>query len=109
MGSPPRLQNEFYNSWDGEDWLLASTSLLDLRGKTSLIQLIGACSLARCFISVDAGPLHIAAAAGTPTFAVVGNEVDSIGPSPIRLWLPRCQNVTRRFSLNLRSLHFQSL
>jgi ADP-heptose:LPS heptosyltransferase len=46
-------------------------------------------------ISVDAGPLHIAAAVGTPTLAVVGNDAEGVGASPIRLWLPRCGNVSR--------------
>ncbi|WP_162176462.1 glycosyltransferase family 9 protein [Synechococcus sp. KORDI-100] len=98
VGSPPRLQTETYNSGDGEEFLLANSSLIDLRGKTSLIQLAGACRAARAVISVDAGPLHIAAAVGTPTFAIVGNDSDAIGASPIRLWMPRCDNVSRSVS-----------
>ncbi|WP_413441528.1 glycosyltransferase family 9 protein [Synechococcus sp. MIT S1220] len=78
--------------------MLRSTDLIDLRGKTTLIELAGACRQARAVISVDAGPLHIAAAVGTPTLAVVGNDVDGVGASPIRLWQPRCSNVERTVS-----------
>jgi len=77
---------------------LASTALIDLRGRTSLIQLAGACAKAKAVISVDAGPLHIAAAVGTPTLAIVGNDQEAVGASPLRLWLPRCANVSRTIS-----------
>lgn len=98
VGSPPAAQKAAYNSGDGEDWLLGVTSLVDLRGRTSLIQLAGACRKARGMISVDAGPLHIAAAVGTPTLAIVGNDVAGLGASPIRLWLPRSENLSRTTS-----------
>lgn len=98
IGSSPKLQAEAYNSGCSEESLLLKTSLVDLRGKTSLIQLAGACKLARAVISVDAGPLHIAASTQTPTLAIVGNDSDGVGASPIRLWLPRCSNVSRTAS-----------
>ncbi len=98
VGSPPAAQKEAYNAGDGEDALLEQTALIDLRGRTSLIQLAGACAQARAVVSVDAGPLHIAAAVGVPTLAVVGNDADGVGASPVRLWLPRCANVTRTVS-----------
>lgn len=98
IGSPPASQQEAYNAGGGEDALLAATSLIDLRGKTSLIELAGAAKQARAVVSVDAGPLHIAAAVGTPTLAVVGNDINGYGASPIRLWLPRCENVSRTVS-----------
>jgi len=98
VGSPPAAQKEAYNAGDGEEQLLASTDLIDLRGRTSLIQLAGACAKAKAVISVDAGPLHIAAAVGTPTLAIVGNDQEAVGASPLRLWLPRCANVSRTIS-----------
>lgn len=98
VGSPPAAQKEAYNAGDGEEQLLASTDLIDLRGRTSLIQLAGACAKAKAVISVDAGPLHIAAAVGTQTLAIVGNDQDAVGASPLRLWLPRCANVSRTIS-----------
>ena len=98
VGSPPAAQKEAYNAGDSEEYLLAKTELIDLRGRTSLIQLAGACAKAKAVISVDAGPLHIAAAVGTPTLAIVGNDQNSVGASPLRLWLPRCANVSRTVS-----------
>ena len=52
-------------------------------------------SVTKAVISVDAGPLHIAAAVNTPTLAVVGNDASGVGASPIRLWLPRASNLQR--------------
>jgi heptosyltransferase III len=98
VGSPPKSQLQDYNAGDLESYLLRSTNLIDLRGQTSLIELAGACCKARAVISVDAGPLHIAAAVGTPTLAIVGNDAQSTGASPLRLWLPRCKSVTRTVS-----------
>ena len=98
VGSPPVIQKEAYNAGDGEDSLLKRTGLIDLRGQTSLMQLAGACRQAKAVISVDAGPLHISAAVGTPTYAIVGNDGDGVGASPVRLWMPRCSNVTRSIS-----------
>ena len=98
VGSPPAAQKEAYNAGDCEDRLLKSTGLIDLRGKTTLMQLAGACRRAKAVISVDAGPLHIAAAVSTPTYAIVGNDENGVGASPVRLWMPRCSNVTRSVS-----------
>lgn len=98
VGSRPFAQQQRYNAGELEQLLLCSSDLIDLRGRTSLIELAGACMSAKAVISVDAGPLHIAAAVGTPTLAVVGNDSNGDGASPIRLWLPRSQNVTRTVS-----------
>lgn len=98
VGSRPSAQQQRYNAGDLEDSLLRSTALIDLRGRTSLIELAGACAQAMAVISVDAGPLHIAAAVGTPTLAVVGNDASGDGASPIRLWLPRSSTVSRTVS-----------
>ena len=46
------------------------------------MQLAGACRQAKAVVSVDAGPLHIAAAVGTPTYAIVGNDVNGTGSQP---------------------------
>lgn len=98
VGSPPAAQRESYNAGEDEETLINSTHLIDLRGKTSLIQLAGACKEARAVVSVDAGPLHIAAAVGTPTLGIVGNDREGVGASPARLWMPRCENFHRTTS-----------
>lgn len=98
VGSAPARQREEYHSGDEEEQFLASTAVQDLRGQTTLIQLAGACLKAKAVVSVDAGPLHIAAAVGVPTLAVVGNDAEAVGPSPIRLWMPRSVNCSRTVS-----------
>jgi heptosyltransferase-3 len=98
VGSPPAAQRAEYHADDGEEALLAATELIDLRGRTSLMQLAGACRQAAAVVSVDAGPMHIAAAVGTPTLAVVGNDAVGMGASPIRLWLPRVAVLERTVS-----------
>ena len=98
VGSPPKLQRDAYNAGDLEEVLLEKTNLQDLRGKTSLIQLAGASKQAKAVVSVDAGPMHISAAVGTPTLAIVGNDNYGVGASPIRLWMPRSPNCERTVS-----------
>jgi heptosyltransferase III len=110
VGAPPARQAEEYHAGNGESQLLQAFGaagdqpepgrpLVDLRGRTSLIQLAGACRAARAVVSVDAGPLHIAAATGTPVLAVVGNDSAGVGASPIRLWLPRAPQLERTVSV----------
>ncbi len=109
VGAPPIRQTEDYHAGSGEAQLLErfgansdhpqpGRPLVDLRGRTSLIELAGACRQAQAVVSVDAGPLHIAAAVGTPVLAVVGNDIDNVGASPLRLWLPRAPQLERTVS-----------
>jgi len=98
VGSAPQLQQTDYHAGHGEEELLLDPRLHDLRGKTTLIELAGACRMASAVISVDAGPLHIAAAVGVPTLAVIGNDATGVGASPVRLWMPRSANCTRTVS-----------
>ncbi|NJK62118.1 MAG: glycosyltransferase family 9 protein [Synechococcaceae cyanobacterium SM2_3_1] len=93
IGSTPRLQQDLYHAGHTEDDLLAQTSMVDLRGKTSLIELAGALKKALVCISVDAGPMHIAAAVGCPTIALFGNDPQGHGASPRHLWAPRMPHV----------------
>jgi ADP-heptose:LPS heptosyltransferase len=93
VGSAPKVQQDLYHGGDLESDLLRETATVDLRGKTSLIQLAGAMTRAKACISVDAGPLHIAAAVGCPTIALFGNDEDGDGASPVHLWAPRAEHV----------------
>ncbi len=45
---------------------------LDLRGKTSLMQLVAAIQRAKLFIGLDSFPMHAAQAVGTPTIGLFG-------------------------------------
>ena len=104
VGAKPQLQKDEYNSDGCEDSLVdlygkgENKTLFDLRGETNLIELAGACKEARAVITVDAGPLHVAVAVGTPVLAVVGNDKEGIGASPIRLWMPQKRNLFRTIS-----------
>ena len=106
IGAPPARQRLDYHAGEGEEQLLANhpKTLIDLRGRTNLIELAGACRRAQAVVSVDAGPMHVAAGVGTPTLAVVGNDAEAVGASPIRLWLPRSSNLTRTTSSSSCSL-----
>ena len=106
VGAPPARQRLDYHAGNGEEQLLTNHSgtLIDLRGQTNLIQLAGACLKARAVVSVDAGPMHVAAGVGTPTLAVVGNDAEGVGASPIRLWLPRSSSLSRTISRSSCSL-----
>ena len=100
IGASPQIQASEYHSQGGEDSLIKNfpSILTDLRGKTNLIQLAGACKLARGTISVDAGPMHVSAGVGSKTLAIVGNNKHGDGVSPIRLWLPRTKFCERTIS-----------
>jgi len=54
----------------------------NLAGKTLIGELPALLQSCRLFIGVDSGPLHVAAAVGTPT-------VSLFGPSPAAIWAPR--------------------
>ena len=80
------------------DLLDGHPAVTDLRGQTSPIQLAGAMQRARACVSVDSGPLHVAAAVGCPTVAIFGNDADAIGASPLHLWMPRGDHIHRTVS-----------
>ena len=51
---------------------LADVPLADLCGRTGLPQLVGVLGRLRLLLSNDSGPMHVAAALGTPVVAVFG-------------------------------------
>ena len=59
------LLKAFKHSQNDDSW-----ELKDLRGKTSLIELAGACKQASALITSDSGPMHIALAVKTRTLAL---------------------------------------
>lgn len=52
----------------------ARERMIDLAGQTSLPELVALFAEARLLVSNDTGPLHLAAAVGTPTVAIFGPE-----------------------------------
>lgn len=89
VGSAPAAQRALYNAGDTEDVLLRDTALVDLRGRTPLLELAGALREARALVTVDAGPLHVAAAVECPTVALFGGDAERVGASPQDLWAPQ--------------------
>lgn len=93
LGHRREVARQLYAAAGDEDWLVANAPVMDLRGQTTLPELAGAFARARAAACVDAGPLHVAAAVGCPTVAVVGVDADNDGASPWRLWQPRVPNL----------------
>ncbi len=93
---PPGREGEAGYPIEAE--LAAHPAVEDLRGRTSPIALAGAMQEARACVSVDSGPLHVAAGVGCPTVAVFGNDEDAVGASPLLLWMPRGEHVRRTVS-----------
>lgn len=60
----------------------ASSHLIDLTGKTNLLESAAIISRAKLAISNDSAPAHIAAAVGTPVIAIFGPTVPSFGFAP---------------------------
>jgi ADP-heptose:LPS heptosyltransferase len=86
LGAAPAQQARYYHSLSVEESLLASTPLVDLRGKFSLPVVAGALRRARACVTIDNGIMHLAAAVGARTVAIFGG-------SPWRLWAPRSPSV----------------
>jgi len=60
----------------------AAGSAIDLSGQTSLPELVAIAARARVFVSGDSGPMHIAAAVGTPVVAIFGPTTPALGFAP---------------------------
>ena len=61
---------------------ISSNSVLNLAGKTTWAQLAALLEGARICVTNDCGPMHLAAAVGTPT-------VSMFGPTEVSRWAPR--------------------
>lgn len=61
-------------------------TVTDLTGKTSLVELVDCIAACNLMISIDSGPMHMAAAVATPCVAVVG-----FGTSPWSVVAPKNQ------------------
>ncbi len=63
--------------------------IINLTGKTSLLQLVAVLKMCNLLISADSGPVHLACAVGTPVLAIFRNDIP--GKGPVR-WGPRGKN-----------------
>ena len=65
---------------------LPPSDVLDAVGCLTLRQLAGLLRLARCVVSSDSGPVHVAAAVGTPVVALFGATDPATGPGRWGPW-----------------------
>ena len=62
--------------------------VVDLLGKTNLLELIGILRGARFVVSVDSGPMHLAAALGTPLLSIhTWSDPRLVGPYSEKAWI----------------------
>lgn len=57
-------------------------AVIDLSGKTDLYQIAALARRAVCTIGNDTGPMHLAAAVGSPTLAVLSGHTDPVWSAP---------------------------
>lgn len=88
LGAPPRRQAAFYHTATDEDALIETGLVVDLRGKLSLPQVVGALTACRLVVTIDNGILHFGAAHDVPTVGLYRREV-------LRLWAPPNPNLTK--------------
>lgn len=87
IGAKPQEQKKFWQGGSGEEELVASVSIEDLRGKLTLPQVVGALARARQVITLDNGILHLAVSTGTPVVGLYRHGIH-------RLWAPPYENLT---------------
>lgn len=98
VGVMPKAGRDGEMGFPIEAALAEHPGVRDLRGQTTPMELAGALKATRACVTVDSGPLHVAAAVGCPTVALFGNDADGVGASPLQLWMPRVGNVVRPVS-----------
>ncbi len=77
---------------------------IDLMGETTLGQMLWLIRRARAVVSVDSGPMHIAAAAGVPLLSIhTWSDPRKVGPYSERAWILQGGTI-RRQSLTAASL-----
>ena len=81
LGAPPAAQRAFWQGDDTEEQLVREGLVVDLRGKFSLPEVVGALAMAKAVLTLDNGIMHLAAATATPTVAL-------FRPGIRRLWAP---------------------
>jgi heptosyltransferase III len=84
LGAAPNPDDVYHA--DTADEALIAAGVEDLRGRLTLPEVAGALQIARAFITVDNGLMHLAAAVNAPTMAL-------FGASPQRLWAPPSPSV----------------
>ncbi|MBI5706641.1 MAG: glycosyltransferase family 9 protein [Armatimonadetes bacterium] len=87
LGAKPSDQRALWLGASAEEVMVRSGLVLDLRGRLTLPQVVGALGKARAVLSLDNGILHLAVAAGTPTVGLYRHGIH-------RLWAPPFEGLT---------------
>ncbi len=87
IGAKPKEQKQYWQGGSGEEELVASGLVQDLRGKYKLTEVVGALAKAKKVLTLDNGILHMAVATGTPTVGLYRHGIH-------RLWAPPYENLT---------------
>ncbi len=86
LGAAPAAQARFWQGAEDEE-RLSEGGVLDLRGRLTLPEVVGAIARARLVVSLDNGVLHLAAATPTPTVGLFRHGIH-------RLWAPPIASLT---------------
>lgn len=86
IGAPPASQKQFWKGDTTEDELVEAGLVMDLRGKLSLPEVVGALSACRLVFTIDNGVMHLAASTSTPTIGLFRDGIH-------RLWAPHADSM----------------
>lgn len=86
LGAPPAAQRAFWQGDDTEERLVAEKLVVDLRGRLTLPEVVGAIGKAKAVLTLDNGIMHLAAGTVTPTVALFRTGIR-------RLWAPPSQTL----------------
>jgi ADP-heptose:LPS heptosyltransferase len=87
IGAKPKEQKQFWQGGSGEEELVASGLVRDLRGQFTLPEVVGALGRAQKVLTLDNGILHMAVSTGVPTIGLYRHGIH-------RLWAPPYENLT---------------
>ncbi len=87
IGAKPREQKQYWQGGSGEEEIVASGLVHDLRGKYKLPEVVGALARAKHVLTLDNGILHMAVSTGVPTVGLYRHGIH-------RLWAPPYENLT---------------
>jgi ADP-heptose:LPS heptosyltransferase len=86
IGAKPAHQQQFWQGGSGEEEIVATGMVEDLRGRLTLPQVAGGLRGAALVLTLDNGILHLAVAAGTRTIGLYRHGIH-------RLWAPPAKNL----------------
>lgn len=86
LGANPIQQQQFWKGTEGEDEIVASGLVRDLRGKLRLPEVVGALKACKLAVTLDNGILHLAASVQRKTVGIYRYGIH-------RLWAPPNENL----------------